>query len=259
MWKYFYILLPTLFIGCFANAQSKFVEGGRIVFERKINTYAVLPEFIGQSTMVSQTEQNAYLQDYKSKNPQFLVDSFQLIFNTGNTAYEPIGQASAFFNGLGAPIANSNRIFFNHSKSIFFAEKNAFSETKMISDSIIKIQWKLTDETREIAGYTCRRANALIRDSVYVVAFYTDAIIPKSGPELFVGLPGMILGVALPHYHISYFAKTVKPEPAIVLPDLANVKPRANTETLKDFISEGLEFLKKFNLYNNWMRVFISL
>ncbi len=63
---------------------------------------------------------------------------------------------------------------------------------------------------REIAGYTCRRANALVMDSIYVVAFYTEVIPVSSGPEIFSGLPGMILGVALPHENVTWFATSVK-------------------------------------------------
>ena len=83
------------------------------------------------------------------------------------------------------------------------------------------IKWKITDETRAIAGFQCRRANALIMDSIYVVAFYTDEIITNGGPESFSGLPGMILGVAIPHEHITWFATKVYTE---TIPE-ASVKP----------------------------------
>lgn len=79
----------------------------------------------------------------------------------------------------------------------------------MLTDSLRKIRWKITDETREVAGYQCRRANALILDSVYVVAFYTDEIHVSGGPELFSGLPGMILEVALPHDNVIWRATKV--------------------------------------------------
>ncbi|ULT40412.1 GLPGLI family protein [Niabella defluvii] len=42
-----------------------------------------------------------------------------------------------------------------------------------------------------------------------MVAFYTDEIITKAGPESFNGLPGMILGLAIPHQHITIFATSV--------------------------------------------------
>ncbi len=43
-------------------------------------------------------------------------------------------------------------------------------------------------------------------DSVYVIAFYTDQIIPSGGPESFNGLPGMILGIAIPRINTTWFA-----------------------------------------------------
>jgi hypothetical protein len=43
-------------------------------------------------------------------------------------------------------------------------------------------------------------------DSIVVIAFYTDEIIPSSGPESFGGLPGMILGLAIPKMHTTWYA-----------------------------------------------------
>ena len=43
-------------------------------------------------------------------------------------------------------------------------------------------------------------------DSIYIVAYYTDEIITPGGPESFSGLPGMILGLAIPHEHVTWFA-----------------------------------------------------
>jgi GLPGLI family protein len=50
----------------------------------------------------------------------------------------------------------------------------------------------------------------LILDSIYVVAFYSEEIVPSGGPESFSGLPGMILGVALPHDNVTWFATKVE-------------------------------------------------
>jgi GLPGLI family protein len=41
----------------------------------------------------------------------------------------------------------------------------------VIADSI-KIEWKITNENREIAGYNCRKAVGKIMDDVYVLLFY---------------------------------------------------------------------------------------
>jgi GLPGLI family protein len=86
----------------------------------------------------------------------------------------------------------------------------------------------LTDETRTIAGFSCRRANALIMDSIYVVAFYTDEILTTGGPESFSGLPGMILGIALPHQHVTWFATKVE---AVSVNDAQLVPPQKGKKT----------------------------
>ena len=72
-----------------------------------------------------------------------------------------------------------------------------------VKDSLLNVKWKLTDEYREIAGYSCRRANGVVLDSVYVVAFYTDQSPLSAGPNVMHGLPGMILGLVVPEQHFN--------------------------------------------------------
>lgn len=79
-----------------------------------------------------------------------------------------------------------------------------------VSDSIPDFQWKIHDEIRQIAGYNCRKATTVINDSVIVIAFYSDEIMVSSGPESFGGLPGMILGLAVPRLYSSWFATKVE-------------------------------------------------
>ncbi|HMR17734.1 MAG TPA: GLPGLI family protein [Sphingobacterium sp.] len=78
-----------------------------------------------------------------------------------------------------------------------------------IQDSLVRTKWKITNEYRTIAGYNCRRANGVVMDSIYVVAFYTDEIPVSAGPACFNGLPGMILGMAVPELHYNIFATEV--------------------------------------------------
>lgn len=79
----------------------------------------------------------------------------------------------------------------------------------ILKDSLQQITWRFTDEYREIAGYTCRRVNGATADSLYLVAFYTEQIPLSGGPVLVNGLPGMILGLAIPEMHINYWATNV--------------------------------------------------
>jgi len=87
----------------------------------------------------------------------------------------------------------------------------------IIQDTMKTMTWRITDEYREIAGYSCRRANGITPDSIYVVAYYAAEIPVSGGPESINGLPGMILGLAVPSQHVSYFATKVELTDQVVI------------------------------------------
>lgn len=154
-------------------------------------------------------------EQYKKTQPQFKLLQSTLTFSKDKTLFKPQAvenvQQSMFSTDPAA--LQPNTVFTDLSTNNSICQKNVYEETFLVKDSVRNITWKITDETREIAGYNCRRANALIMDSIYVVAFYTDEIPVSGGPETFAGLPGMILGVALPHENVTWFAKKVTERP----------------------------------------------
>jgi GLPGLI family protein len=85
--------------------------------------------------------------------------------------------------------------------------KFVFDNTYLLTGALMNINWKLSpNETREIAGFNCRKATGIIFDSVYVFAFYTDEITTPGGPMGIHGLPGMILGITIPRMFSSWIA-----------------------------------------------------
>ncbi|OIR13254.1 protein of unknown function (porph_ging) [mine drainage metagenome] len=177
-----------------ATAQAgRFITEGRIEFERKLNLYSQF------------TDDNLWSDDIKKSIPKFKTTYYNLSFSNNKTFYQP-GREIADNNKLWEQPAEENIIYTDLNKHQSISQKKIFEKTFLITDSTRKINWKITDEKKNIAGFECRRANAIIMDSIYVVAFYTDEIITPGGPESFTGLPGMILGVALPHEHITWFA-----------------------------------------------------
>jgi GLPGLI family protein len=126
-----------------------------------------------------------------------------------------------------------------------------FDDAFLVRDTARRINWKITDETREIAGYMCRRANAIVMDSIYVVAFYSDEIPVSGGPESFSGLPGMILGLALPHENVTWFATKVTDLPvaeaALKVPAKGKVVTYNSLKTTLTKAMEGWgEYGKRF-------------
>jgi GLPGLI family protein len=166
--------------------------------------FAVVPRIAsGNSSLL-------LIDQYKKTQPQFLRMQSVLSFNQDHSLYEPIKSLSTVSYNNDPSVTQNNIVFtdFNSKKSI--VQKDVIGETFLVNDQLRKIKWKLTTETREIAGFMCRRANGVILDSIYVVAFFTHDIPIPGGPESFSGLPGMILQVTLPHENVTWLATEVK-------------------------------------------------
>ena len=88
--------------------------------------------------------------------------------------------------------------YYDFNTNSMSSQKQVVGTSIVISDSIAPIEWKITNENREIAGYNCRKAVGKIFGDVYIFAFYTDDITISGGPCSINGLPGMILGLTIP-------------------------------------------------------------
>lgn len=234
---------------------KRFPEQGIITFEKKVNMYGIIRDQIRKNP--KEPFLASLFEQYQKSKPQFETSKSTLVFSKDLTLYTPIEkEEEENFFGSAATMQN-NIISTNVRTRTSITQKNVFEELYLVKDSVRKINWKITDEQRDIAGYECRRANALIMDSVYVVAFYTDLIPVSGGPESFTGLPGMILGVALPYEHITWFATQVldQPVPAAKLKAPDKGKPMNQAElvntlktALKNWGNYAQEALKAFLL-----------
>lgn len=219
-----------------------FLSQGKIEFEKKLNQYAQLEG------------DNSWSELQKKSISQFKTTYFDMLFTRTKTLYKPgregTGTSMGWFSELPA---QENTVYSDLEQEKSVSQKKVFEQLFLVQDSIRKIRWKLTDETRTIAGFSCRRANAIIMDSIYVVAFYTDEILTTGGPESFTGLPGMILGIALPHQHVTWFATKVESvsvaDTQVAPPqkgkktDIAGLKETLNT-ALKDWGKYGQRFIQ---------------
>lgn len=201
----------TITFATFAQ-QTRFTKQGEIEYEKKINMFALIKTNINKD---NEAYLQKFLDQYKASQPQFKTLKSVLTFSNNITLFNPVAEVTTTQNAFSymPGINQINVIYTDLEKKTNIIQKTVFEESFLVKDSTRKIVWKITDETREIAGYQCRRANALVMDSIYVVAFYTDKIPVSGGPESFSGLPGMILGVAMPHDHISWFATKVSDMP----------------------------------------------
>lgn len=140
-----------------------------------------------------------------------------------------------------------NSWYFDFTAGKMNMQKLIVGTSFVIADSIPNIEWKITNEHREIAGYNCRKAVGKIMDEVYVFAFYTDDITISGGPCSISGLPGLILGLTIPRLYTSYIATKIdlnsinaeiKPITAKKTYDMAGLKTLIEEKT-KDWYSYG--------------------
>lgn len=233
------IAIALLFMGEIALAQNAhFTTSGTIQYEKSVNTFAIIKRIYGERLNDGLLSQ--IYEQYKKTQPQFKVLKSTLVFDSEKTLFTPLPPETASANFLNIPTADQNNtVYTDLGAHAITEQKTVFEETFLLKDSVRKIKWKITDETREVAGYACRRANGLMMDSIYVVAFFANQIPVSGGPESFGGLPGMILEVALPHENIIWRATKVteaaSPEVSMTAPKKGKaVNNKQLYETLKD-------------------------
>jgi len=189
------IFIAALFIS--ANSFSQvFINQGMVEYEVKVNNHKSFGEgFWGEMI--------------REKFPKISTSYYQLTFNNDKSLYQFTKKDEA------AKIPwegdNEDNIWYNdYVTNNFVQQKSVFGDTYILTDSLLNIKWKITNENREIAGYNCRKAVGIIFDSVYVFAYYTDEITVSGGPMSLHGLPGMILGLTIPRMFTSWVATKVQ-------------------------------------------------
>lgn len=145
----------------------------------------------------------------KNQLPQTNITYFDFIGDTTKSIFKP-GRELPFDPRAWRPMANQNIVYTDYRTNKLIVQKPVFEETFLVEDSLAKIKWKLTADTRIIAGFECRKAVGIIHDTIAVFAFYTDEILIPGGPESINGLPGMILGMGVPRLHTTWFATKVE-------------------------------------------------
>jgi GLPGLI family protein len=211
------------------NAQE-FVTRGKIEFEIKVNNK--------HNYTAEERAENSFL----AALPEYTISYRDLIFSWNQSVYQ-LGRKGT----VAANAQNEGVVYTDLEKQQTIQKNMQFDEYYVFADSVKKVKWKIENETRKIAGWDCRKAVGRIYDSVYVVAFYCPEIIPQGGPEMFTGLPGMILGLAIPRYYTTWFATRIEianiDESKIVPPVLSKKKQLTKRElaeiVLKKYKSAG--------------------
>jgi GLPGLI family protein len=125
------------------------------------------------------------------------------------------GPATASSGGMTMVIntGSQDRILYkNIAELAYEQEQDVMGKEFLIKDALEPAEWELTGETKKIGNYTAQKATysriidsqrfstgmtemEKVKDTIQVVAWFTQDIPVPHGPENFFGLPGLILEV----------------------------------------------------------------
>jgi len=168
------------------------ITNAKITFERKTNLFK---KFKGDN------------QRWIKEEDKIKIDYFELYVTDTCSMFKP--QESDLRENL-SWATSKNTVMQNYNLNTRYLIKTIWGEELHLTDSLFKRQWQITESSRKIAGYTCRKAVWQANDSTRIYAWFSYDIIPSTGPESFNGLPGTILGLATEDGGVVYFAKKVE-------------------------------------------------
>lgn len=172
--------------------------------------------------------------------PRTRTDKFELSFANNQSLWkqmEPEEQDDMAFNNGGGGV--QIRMFGMGSEDVTYCNLDAARKVELrelgtkkyiVEDSIRRLNWKLSDETKNILGHTCRKAISQrignrtmmtmdngkmerkeISDTSNIVAWFTTDIPVSSGPADYQGqLPGLILEVDVNNGRTVFKALEIK-------------------------------------------------
>jgi GLPGLI family protein len=192
------VLLLAAFL---TNAQIIFSGSGRIEFEKRFNQFSYYDP---------NEDDDIWMAEMKKQFPKMVNETYVLEFNENKSVYKLAKENTDIKYVWGRKPSETDVTVKDFTTGQISLQRDVFEQTYLINDSLRNYEWRISNETRTIAGFECRKAVTKICDSVYIVAFFTNEITVSGGPESFHGLPGMILGLAVPRLQITWFATKVE-------------------------------------------------
>jgi len=96
----------------------------------------------------------------------------------------------------------NEKIYFNHEKNSITFLKKLVNRDFTVKRDCYNFKWIITDEHKKIMGFDTKKAegsyyNSVTNEALMVIAWYIPSIPLQSGPDIFMGLPGLIAQVEL--------------------------------------------------------------
>ncbi|MCR9253417.1 MAG: GLPGLI family protein [bacterium] len=143
----------------------------------------------------------AMIPSSRSYNKELMIKDGKTIYRNGKNDDEESGdinvggQSESGGIELNIQISQPDNIVYQEPGKDVVVQKRDFMGRTFLIDGTTDKSWKITNEEKEIAGYTCQKA--VLDDTINVEAWFAKDIPVFSGPESFGKLPGLILEVTM--------------------------------------------------------------
>lgn len=198
--KILFIVAFLILTGSLVQAQ---ITSAKIIYERKTNLYKKFKAYNPE--------------DWFKEEDKIKIDFFELYITDTASLFKP---QDSDLRELNSWATSKNSVWQFPNRNNRYMIKTIWGEELHLTDTLYKRKWQISESTRKIAGYVCRKAFWQANDSTKIYAWFSYDIVPSTGPETFMGLPGTILGLATEDGGVVYFAKKVeiiKPETSMFI------------------------------------------
>lgn len=234
-----------LLLSLFATSLTAQATTGMVLYEETIELNIELDDENSQfADLLPSSQSNNFILRFTPEHAHYTVDE-QV---APPPPPQPEGEATFQIKIMRS--SDNSAVYTDLQKNTMTEQRNIFGRPFRIEHELDGGEWKLTNEQRDILGYTCMKA---VRgpDTLQTVAWFTPQIPVSAGPATYGQLPGIVLEVQ--RDNITITAKEVLAEltePELMVPP---TKGKKVSEEEFDRIQE--EKLKEMNLQNGGRRI----
>lgn len=144
-----------------SNAQKDFQ--GMALYESKTSTSDFKKRFEGNKDMSPEMQKMI-----EERMQKMFEKTFVLYFNKQTSIYkeeeklETPGQNGVGMKMMASMMGNGGTYYKDVKNKVYSVDKEFMGKDFLIKDSLVKYNWKMEGETRQIGGYTCYKATAVI-------------------------------------------------------------------------------------------------
>lgn len=162
--------------------------------------------------------------------------TFDQILDAKTSGRAIITSKGATYDSIG------NMVFHDRQSHIINVREKMMNEYVVTTEKDPVINWTISDDTRRIQNYDCKKATAHFRGRDYTAWFTTDVPI-IAAPWKFFGLPGLLMDIEDDRHQVKIYVEKIDYPTSEKVPGFVATGTKISMEKYFDFRNE--EFKKK--------------